>query len=140
RPDALCRGGAALTELHYGQRGDGPAVVLLHGLGGTGEAIWKNLAPELARDFQVAVPDLRGAGVSPKPPGPYSLQDFVDDLRSFVERLELAPAALAGHSLGGSIVLEYAAQHPDDVSAVVAIGAPTELPEANREGMRARAE
>jgi len=114
--------------------------VLLHGLGSTGTALWKYQAEELARDFRVVVPDLRGAGESPKPPGPYSLQDFVDDLHGLVERRGLAPAALAGHSFGGSIVLEYAAQHPDSVSAVVAVGAPTELPEQNREGMRARAE
>jgi len=113
--------------------------VLLHGLGGTGAAVWKYQADELARNFQVVVPDLRGAGESPKPPGPYSLQDFVDDLRGLVKRLRLAPAALVGHSFGGSIVLEYAAQHPDGLSAVVAVGAPTELPEQSREGMRARA-
>jgi 3-oxoadipate enol-lactonase len=114
--------------------------VLVHGLGGTGAAVWKHHAGELARDFRVVVPDLRGAGESPKPVGPYSLQDFVDDLHGLVERLELVPAALVGHSFGGSIVLEYAAQHPDGVSAVMAVGAPTELPEQNREGMRARAE
>ena len=55
--------------------------MLLHGLGSTGAALWKYQAAELARNFQIVVPDLRGAGESPKPPGPYSLQDFVDDLR-----------------------------------------------------------
>ena len=112
----------------------------MHGLGGTGAAIWKNHAAELARDFTVVIPDLRGAGGSARLPGPYSLQDFVDDLHGLVERLQLAPAALVGHSFGGSIVLEYAVQHPGDVSAMVAVGAPTELPDASREGMRARAE
>jgi pimeloyl-ACP methyl ester carboxylesterase len=102
--------------------------------------MWKNHAEAFARDFRVVVPDLRGAGESQKPPGPYLLQDFVDDLHGLVERRGLAPTALVGHSFGGSIVLEYAAQHPDGVSAVVAVGAPSELPEQNREGMRARAE
>jgi 3-oxoadipate enol-lactonase len=142
RHDADGRGGSTLTavELHHERQGSGPAVLLLHGLGGTGTATWKHLAPELARDFTVVVPDLRGAGASPKPPGPYSLQVFVDDLRGLVERLELAPVAIVGHSFGGSIVLEYAAQRGEAVSAVIAVGAPTELPEQNREGMRARAE
>jgi 3-oxoadipate enol-lactonase len=112
----------------------------VHGLGGTGAAIWKHQAGELARDFTVVVPDLRGAGASDRPAGPYSLQDFVDDLHGLVDRLELAPVAVAGHSFGGSIVLECAAQYPDEVVAVVAVGGPTELPEQNREGMRARAE
>ncbi len=57
-----------------------------------------------------------------------------------MERLELAPVAIVGHSFGGSIVLEYAAQHGDAVSAVIAVGAPIELPQQNRDGMRARAE
>ena len=128
------------VELRYEQVGDGPPLVLVHGLGGTGAAIWKHHAQELARDFTVVVPDLRGAGASPRPAGPYSLQDFVDDLHRLVERLELVPAAVVGHSFGGSIVLEYAAQHPADVSSVVAVGAPTELSDAGREGLRTRAE
>lgn len=112
----------------------------MHGLGGTGAAIWKHHAEELARDFTVVIPDLRGAGESARPPGPYSLQDFVDDLHNLVDCLGLAPAAVAGHSFGGSIVLEYAAQYPGEVVAVIAVGGPTELPEQNREAMRARAE
>jgi 3-oxoadipate enol-lactonase len=147
RPDAVGRGGAALSELepdgitiHYERRGSGSPLVLVHGLGGTGAAIWKNHAEEFSRDFTVVVPDLRGAGLSARPPGPYSLQDFVDDLHSLVDRLGLAPASVAGHSFGGSIVLEYAAQHTDEVLAVVAVGGPTELPEQSREAMRARAE
>lgn len=126
--------------IHYERRGSGPPLVLVHGLGGTGAAIWKNHVEELARDFAVVVPDLRGAGESARPPGPYALQDFVGDLHDLVDRLGLAPAAVAGHSFGGSIVLEYAAQYPDEVVAVVAAGGPTELPEQNREAMRARAE
>src|SRR5205814_144847 len=111
-----------------------------HGLGGTGAAIWKNHAEVLARDYRVVVPDLRGAGGSPKPPVPYSLQDFVDDLRGLVEQLGLAAAALVGHSFGGSIALAYAAQYPGDVRAVVGVGAPTALPDQNREAMQARAD
>jgi 3-oxoadipate enol-lactonase len=128
------------VELRYESFGDGPSVVLVHGLGGTGAAIWKYHAEQLARDFHVVVPDLRGAGASPKPAGPYSLRDFVEDLDGLVMTLELAPVRLVGHSFGGSVVLEYAAEHGDDVAAVVGVGAPTELPEQNREGMRARAD
>jgi 3-oxoadipate enol-lactonase len=127
------------VQLSYARQGSGPRLVLLHGLGGTGAAIWKN-ADALARDFELVVPDLRGAGESPRPSGPYSLRNFVDDLRALVERLELAPAALVGHSFGGSIALAYAAQHGEDVWGVAGVGAPAELPEQNREAMRTRAE
>jgi 3-oxoadipate enol-lactonase len=113
--------------------------VLVHGLGGTAAVLWKHLAPELEGDFTVVTYDLRGAGRSAVLPGPYTLEDFVGDLRSLVEELGLVRPALVGHSLGGTIALAYAAAHPEEVSAVVAIGGPTDLPDAAREGMRDRA-
>src|SRR5437016_8587196 len=128
------------VQLHSETHGAGPPLVLLHGLGGTGTAIWKNHAQELARDFAVVVPDLRGAGQSPAPAGPYSLQDFVDDLQGLVAGLGPGPATLVGHSFGGSVALEYAAQRPEDVCAVIGVGAPTELPDQAREAMSVRAE
>jgi 3-oxoadipate enol-lactonase len=128
------------VRLHYQQQGVGPAVVLLHGLGGTSEAIWKRVAGELARDFAVLQYDLRGTGGSDKPVGPFALRDFVDDLDGLIGRLGVEAPALVGHSFGGSIVLAFAAAHPDAVSAVVAIGGPTSLPQQARDGMRQRAE
>jgi 3-oxoadipate enol-lactonase len=113
--------------------------VLVHGLGASAAALWKHLAAELEDEFTVVTYDLRGAGRSAVPPGPYTLDDFVGDLRSLVEELGLERPALVGHSFGGTIVLAYAASHPADVSAVVALGGPTDLPDAARQGMRDRA-
>jgi 3-oxoadipate enol-lactonase len=128
------------VRLHYRQQGVGPPVVLVHGLGGTSEAIWKKVAGDLAADFTVAQYDLRGTGGSDKPPGPYALHHFVDDLDGLIGRLALKTPALVGHSFGGSIALAFAAAHPDAVSAVVAIGGPTSLPQQACDGMRQRAE
>jgi 3-oxoadipate enol-lactonase len=128
------------VRLHYEQRGSGPPVVLVHGLGGTSAEIWKRVAGDLARDFAVVRYDLRGAGRSEVPPGPYGLRDFVDDLDGLIERLALGAPALVGHSFGGSIVLAFAAAHADAASSVTAIGGPTSLPEQAREGMWQRAE
>ena len=128
------------VSIHYERRGSGPPVVLVHGLGSTGAAIWKHHVAGLARDFTIVVPDLRGAGLSGCPPAPYSLQDFVDDLHGLIEELGLGAVSLVGHSFGGSIALEYAAQYPVALTAVVAVGGPTELPEQSRQGMRLRAD
>ena len=128
------------TDIHHDRRGTGPPVVLVHGLGGTAAAIWKHLAPQLGDEFTVVTYDLRGAGESACPPGPYSLDDFVGDLRSLVEQLDLERPALVGHSFGGTIALAYAAEHPAEVSAVAAAGGPTDLPDAARQGLRDRAE
>jgi 3-oxoadipate enol-lactonase len=124
----------------YDRRGSGPPVVLIHGLGGTSAAIWKHLAAELEPDFAVVTYDLRGTGGSGRPPGPYSLDGFVADLRALVEHLRLERPALVGHSFGGSIALAYAAEHPDGVSALVVAGGPVALPEQGRQAMRDRAE
>jgi 3-oxoadipate enol-lactonase len=114
--------------------------VLVHGLGGTSAGIWGHVADELAREFDVVTYDLRGTGGSDRPEGPYSLDDFVGDLRSLVHELGLERPALVGHSFGGSTGLAYAARYQDDVAAVASIGGPVILPEQGRQGLRDRAE
>jgi 3-oxoadipate enol-lactonase len=113
--------------------------VLVHGLGGTSAAIWGRVAGELERDFTLVTYDLRGTGAGGRPPGPYSLDDFVSDLRALVGSLELERPALVGHSFGGSIALAYAARFPDEAAAVVSAGGPVVLPEQGQQGMRDRA-
>jgi 3-oxoadipate enol-lactonase len=113
--------------------------VLIHGLGGTSAAIWRHLAGELEPEFTVVTYDLRGTGGSGRPAGPYSLDDFVSDLRTLVDEVGLVRAALVGHSFGGSIALAYAAQYPEEVAALVVAGGPVLLPEQGRQGMRDRA-
>jgi 3-oxoadipate enol-lactonase len=124
----------------YDVYGSGPALVLVHGLGGTGTDVWKKQIAELAHDFRVVVYDLRGSGRSEATPGPYTIELLVEDLHALVQALGLAPVALMGHSMGGSIVLAYADAHPDGVRATVGVGAPTRLPDQAREGLAARAE
>src|SRR5207302_8090509 len=84
--------------------------------------------------------DLRGTGESDRPPGPYSLDDFVSDLRGLIDELGLERPALVGHSYGGSIVLRYAADHSGEVAAVVSAAGPAVLPEQGRQGMLDRAD
>jgi 3-oxoadipate enol-lactonase len=112
----------------------------VHGLGGTSAAIWKRLAGDLADEFTVVTYDLRGTGESGRPAGPYSLDGFVGDLRELIEELGLERPSLVGHSLGGTIVLAYAGTYPDEVAAVVAVGAPIVLPDQGKQGMRDRAQ
>jgi 3-oxoadipate enol-lactonase len=114
--------------------------VLVHGLGGTSAGIWGGVAGELADEFTVVTYDLRGTGQSERSAGPYSLDDFVGDLRALVEELGLASPALVGHSFGGTIALAYAARHPEDVSAVVSVGGPVVLPEQGQQSLRDRAD
>jgi pimeloyl-ACP methyl ester carboxylesterase len=72
--------------------GSGPHVTLIHGVGSNLES-WDAIAPSLGERFRVLRYDLRGHGRSGKPPGPYALGDFVDDLRA---RPRLLPGGRSG--------------------------------------------
>ena len=118
--------------------GEGPPVVLVHGLGGTGTAIWKHHIPELARGFRVVAYDLRGSGRTDVTP-PYSLEQLVRDLDALVRHFSFDSFGLVAHSLGGAIALRYAAEHRDRVAALITAGAPTEFPPETRDALRTRA-
>lgn len=124
---------------YYEERGSGTPLVLVHGLGGSTE-LWKHVAGPLAEDFRVVMYDLRGSGRSQVPPGPYSMRELVADLDGVIEALGLGRVLLMGHSMSGALVLAYAAAYPEKVLGVVGVGAPSEIPDAGRDGLRARAD
>jgi pimeloyl-ACP methyl ester carboxylesterase len=101
------------TRLRYAVRGDGPPLVLVHGLGGTIEN-WRALAPLLAAEHRVLVPDLPGHGRS----APLSEARDVDVLAEAVLGI-LAGAVWIGHSLGGVIALRAAVLRSDAVRGLV---------------------
>jgi 3-oxoadipate enol-lactonase len=118
--------------------GDGPAVVLVHGLTGSIEGTWGPIRRDLATDHRVVAYDLRGAGASEVTPGPYSLDLLAADLVDLVGVLDLGAPMLVGHSLGGAIALAAAAEGA--ASRVVAAGMALELPEQARDQVGAMAE
>ncbi|MFH1033388.1 MAG: alpha/beta hydrolase [Pseudomonadota bacterium] len=100
--------------------GQGPALVLVHGLGGGAEDFY-DLAPLLAPRFTCLLPDLPGFGLSHKPDAPYSVPWFADRLVQVAQTLGLDGASWLGHSMGGQIVLWLARQHPGLTRRVVAL-------------------
>lgn len=123
---------------YYEDAGSGSSVVLVHGLGGS-TAIWEPVIPALAAEFRVVAYDMRGSSRSSRPAGPWALSDLVADLDAVVDGLDLAPAAVAGHSMAGAVAIAYAARHAGRARAVVGVGAVTELSDDGREAMRTRA-
>jgi len=104
---------------------DAPAVVLVHGLGDKAARDWNGLIPLLARDHRVLTFDLPGFGHSTKANAPYTPDNYAAFVRYVVEtELGTRPTMLVGHSLGGAIALRYAAQHPQDVKALVLVDVP----------------
>jgi pimeloyl-ACP methyl ester carboxylesterase len=105
-------------RMHYQVEGpeDGPAVVLVHGLGGRAED-WRDLAPYIAKaGFRVYLPDLVGYGRSEKPTDfSYSVGDEAGVVTGFMDALGLKQVDLGGWSMGGAIVQHVAAAHPERV-------------------------
>src|SRR3974377_1553528 len=79
--------------------GRGPAVVLIHGFGDTGD-MWAALAAELAGGHTVVVPDLRGMGLSSHPAGGYDKKTQAADIRSALAQFGLGRAVIVGHDIG----------------------------------------
>src|ERR1700758_4690412 len=91
--------------------GSGPAVVLLHGFGDTGD-MWVPLAEALVKDHTVIVPDLRGMGLSLHPEGGYEKVGQARDLAAILDRLGVQQVTLVTHDIGNMVGYAFAAQYP----------------------------
>ena len=100
-------------------RGDGPPVVLVHGLGGSANGFVRVLRP-LARRFSVVYAvDLPGNGFSPLPAtGPLDLRAQLGVLHGFLRDVVRTPAFVVGNSLGGALALMLGGEYPEDVAAL----------------------
>ncbi len=106
---------------HFVACGDGPPVVLIHGLGASFWNWWRNL-PELARHFRVIAFDLLGCGASAKPAVRYTAEACTRQLVGLLDLLGIQRAALIGHSMGSRIALNTALTHPERVHSMVLAG------------------
>ena len=90
---------------------DAPVVVLSNSLGAT-RGMWDPQVPALAERYRVVTYDARGHGESPAPPGPYTLDDLVDDLVALLDEVGAERAHVAGLSLGGMTAMRLAVREP----------------------------
>ncbi len=111
------------TTIHIRVGGKGPAVVLLHGYGETGD-MWGPLAADLARDHTVVVPDLRGMGLSSKPKGGFDKKTQAGDVAGVLDALKIERADLVTHDIGNMVGYAFAASYRDRVTKFVLIDAP----------------
>jgi pimeloyl-ACP methyl ester carboxylesterase len=110
-------------KLHYWQRGKGPDIVMLHGLGGN-LAVWHlKMVPELQEQYRVTTFDQRGHGYSEAAQGGYTTQELTEDLRGLLDALGIERAHLIAHSWGGDIALHFALLYPHRVAKIVLIEA-----------------
>ncbi len=111
------------TTLHVRIGGKGPAVVLLHGFGDTGD-MWAPVAADLVRDHTVIVPDLRGFGLSARPAGGYDKMTQAADIAGVLDAVHVTRADVVAHDIGNMVAFAFAARYPNRISRLVLMDAP----------------
>jgi 3-oxoadipate enol-lactonase len=119
------------------EEGEGPAVVCVHGLGGSSNS-WTPLMPALARHRVIRV-DLPGSGRSQRAEGPLSIERYVEAMLTICERLNVQRAHWLGHSMGTIVCQHIAASQPKRVASVALFGPLIAPHDAARTAMKARA-
>jgi pimeloyl-ACP methyl ester carboxylesterase len=111
------------TTLHVRTGGQGPAVVMLHGFGDTGD-MWAPAAAALVKNHTVVVPDLRGMGLSSHPDQGYTKKNQAVDIAGVMDALKIQSADLVTHDIGNMVGYALAAQYPSRITKWVVIDAP----------------
>jgi 3-oxoadipate enol-lactonase len=121
------------VDLFYKEHGTGIPLTLLHGYP-LNHTIWANLIPQVSTVSRMILPDLRGHGQSPKPQGPYSMQEMAEDVVRLWDRLGIEKSILGGHSMGGYVSLAVARHFPDRLAglALIASRTNTDAPEKRK--------
>jgi pimeloyl-ACP methyl ester carboxylesterase len=107
-------------KLHYREAGEGPAVILLHGLGGDGSR-WTSTVSTLAGDFRVIALDQIGFGESDKPLANYNHALLAEFLVEFMKTIGLEKASVVGHSMGAFVGMYAAVHYPDALDRLVLV-------------------
>lgn len=111
------------TTIYVRVGGTGPAVLLLHGFGDTGD-MWAPAARALYKDHTVIVPDLRGMGLSSYPDKGYDKKNQADDMAKVLDTLKIEKADLVTHDIGNMVGYALAAQYPARITKWAIIDAP----------------
>lgn len=117
--------------------GEGRPVVFIHGLGWD-HSLWQRQTRRLSSRYLVVAADTRGHGASDKPPGPYSIDMFVEDWAGLCDYLGIEQAVFVGFSLGGMIAQRLALLRPDLIGGLVLAGTTCRVPESSRAHMEQR--
>ncbi|WP_024332745.1 alpha/beta fold hydrolase [Gordonia hirsuta] len=104
----------------YRIAGQGPAILLLHGIGDN-STTWNEVIGELARDYTVIAPDLLGHGLSEKPKADYSVSAFANGMRDLLVVLGITKVTVVGHSLGGGVAMQFCYQFPRFVQRLMLV-------------------
>ncbi|EJL90425.1 putative hydrolase or acyltransferase of alpha/beta superfamily [Herbaspirillum sp. CF444] len=111
------------ARIHVRVGGQGPAVVMLHGYGETGD-MWAPLAAKLAATHTVIVPDLRGMGLSDHPATGYDKKNEARDIAGVLDTLKIGKVDVVAHDIGNMVAYAFTAEQPERVTRLVLMDAP----------------
>ena len=109
-------------RLHYVEQGKGFPLLLLHG-NGEDHTYFEHQMEPFSQHFRVICPDTRGHGASERGNRPFTLEQFADDLKSFLERMQIKKCHLLGFSDGENIAMLFALKYPGYVEKLILNGA-----------------
>lgn len=109
-------------QLHYVEQGQGKPLILLHGNGESCD-YFEHQIPRFAKDYRVIAIDTRGHGQSPRGEKPFTIVQFAEDLREFMDQNAIGKAILLGFSDGGNIALTFALKYPERIDRMIVDGA-----------------
>ncbi|MFO7575823.1 MAG: alpha/beta fold hydrolase [Bacteroidales bacterium] len=104
-------------DLFYRKYGEGPPLIILHGLYGD-SSNWVTIARHLEKNYTVFVPDMRNHGNSPHS----QVHDYMamsSDIAEFIEKKSMSKVSLLGHSMGGKTAMTFSAKNPDKVASLI---------------------
>jgi len=118
------------VPLYFEEFGSGIPIVLVHGFP-LDHTIWEPVVAPLTKHSRIVLPDLRGFGRSPVPPGKTSIRMMAEDLVVLLDLLKIDKAIMVGHSMGGYICLSFAQAYPHRLAGLglVATQAAADTPE-----------
>ena len=117
------------NKIHYLEQGQGPAIVMIHGLSGVAQNFGYQVLGELAKDHRVIAIDRPGSGYSVRHRrSSASLTVQADVVAGVIDALALERPLIVGHSLGGAVALALALRHPDKISGLALIAPLTHMP------------
>ena len=109
-------------EINCKIAGSGPAILILHGWGGSSDS-WMKVQEIVSKEgYQVIVPDFPGFGKSKTPPIPWGIKDYTDFVNEFIEKTcgeSVEPFFLLGHSFGGRIAIKFAVSYPEKIKGLI---------------------
>ncbi len=123
--------------VNYYEGGDGPTIVLLHGLP-ENAGLWRKVAPALAQRHHLIIPDLPGSGESPLPEAPLTIDLMAEKIHTLLQELGVEKYTLAGHSMGGYVALAMLQNFGENINCLALIHSTAQADSEEKKEQRAK--